>query len=243
MRARLLGVGIAAMLMLSVLAPMAYAQNDLGTIGPANATVGEKIDCKKAGGVTPTGRGLTYPSPKDVQPHTANKDRSYRFVGPITSIGFGNGTIDVCGHITSVAGVGPRCFMSKGYGGRGFARFPGATVKLSNITWKVSGVGTLPITGRADLWDGANKSKESRIYSIVQAQGGAIDCANGWPQLGTDKPQGTTNFQVFGVYAIANGTGPQWNDVTDIADPKNDGRSGPTNLWGDKKERDDNEGK
>jgi len=149
-----------------------------------------------------------------------NKNGSFQLItSTLADAPRGLGILDVCGDLTSVAGIGAACGMSKGYNGEGTVTFAASTVDLTDVGWKLSAGGTLPVIGHAD--DG---TVSGTLVSLVQAQG-AGPCLN----------KAAVNFTVAGVYAILTGVDVSWNDITDNVDPKNDGPSSTGNIWGDKK--------
>ena len=245
-RTRMIGLAMAVGLLAGIMAPAAMAQDDVGVIVGGRAVVNQTLACTKDGGVDPTGTsGLVYPQMKDFPKNpaaTANdKDRAYRFTGRINSVGKMGGDADVCGYLTKVAGIGPRCGMSKGYNGKGLVHYDNGDIdKIDQLTWKLSGAFFI-VTANVWKYTDGTKQKPGRLYGIVVATPDVLageSCSTEWNPLSTQrpkKPRGAQLFRVDAVLAIVQNTAaPDWNDITDPIDPKNDGKSGPTNPWGDK---------
>lgn len=202
--------------MKKILGLMAIAAMMVGMLaGPASAGAGVFAgNAQVSQGSAPCGTGspgLGLPALNQ------NKNGSYRLVTAVTDVINGSGTLDICGKLTSVAGIGAACGMSKGYAGTGSIVGANGTASLTNVGWKFSVGGTLPIIGNV------SGAKNGKLYSIAQAQG-ALPCLD----------KAAQNFTVVGVFVVTP-AGPKWNDITDVADPKNDGPSSPTNPWGNKK--------
>ena len=100
-----------------------------------------------------------------------------------TVIGSASGSVDIIGTLgANAAGIGAGCGMSSGANGAGTA----VGHNVSNVGWVSSAGGTIPATGD---YSGHGSGT---VLALVQAQGGAANCANG----------AANNFTVIGAVAL-----------------------------------------
>lgn len=192
-----------AMMVAMVAGPAAADPNevDAGTF-TGTATVSQGGACGSGA------QGLGLPAPNQ------NINGSWELDTRVSAIVHGPGDLFACGKLTSVAGVGAACGMSKGYDGDGDVNFDsGDHIALDDLTWKVSVGGTLLVIGEV------SDHAVGTIIAAVQAQGGAGCVAAG----------GARDFVVAGAFVVLP-VDVTWNDITDLVDPKDN-----SGIWGPKK--------
>lgn len=197
-----------AALFVSMLAVPASAHPvDVGVFGPGTADVG-KTPCGAGGG------GLGLPN------LNGKKNAYYGFNTPVTSAGHGAGNLNICGRLENVLGnvadgLGAWCGMSKAHSGVGTLKDGAGAVhfNLSQVGWKATAGGTLPVMGKYAGHVG--NSVTGTLYAIVQAQGGA-GCVNKNGN-GSDKG-GAVQFTVVGAAAFVDGAQRSWNNLDGDAD-------------------------
>lgn len=139
------------------------------------------------------------------------------------------GFVNVCGYLSHVpntlakkenrhSGLGAACGASKGHHGKGLAHIVNvatgavADLKLYDIGWKAAVGGALPILGGYQEYHPTKpvkKDKFGTIMGVVNARGGALDCAGE-----ANNGNGAQSFAVDGEFELINGNDTHWNEVS-----------------------------
>lgn len=212
MRSRLIGGMLAAMLLVGLLAPAAYADATGVAAFLGTAAVGDDFapDCTKTAG-TPVGKGLGS-DPLAQKNNTWTLDAPFDYIGTSWSdpdgIDLYSGIFHVCGWMTAPLNLKPplgaTCGSTKGMHGRGNAFATAGSkvlsLKLYDIGWKLAVGPILPVTGSYQEYapTGVKKPKFGNIVALV---GAAPTDDN--PTGCLDNTQ--TTFSIAGVAALVNG--------------------------------------
>lgn len=184
MKKRLLGSLLAALFVMSLMAPAALAEVNGVAVFQGVADVGNDFadGCDKDGG-TATGVGIgLLPSGT----HTWSLETSFDFAGTgQDGAGVYRGLFEVCGWMDDTVDQvgGAACATTKGYYGRGYAHAANVLdpaddfgLKIYNIGWKAAAGAVLTITGNYQVLQdpadphGAKKTKqEGTILAVVTA--------------------------------------------------------------------------
>lgn len=219
MMKQLIGGLAAATLMLSVLAPAAFAAVEGVAVFEGTAAVGDSFTpaCTKGAGMA-TGKGLGLPTDPATAPDLTHKNNTWSLSTDFAFVGWSQdgkdvylGTFQAWGYLGAPLNqqdvVGATCVSTKGQHGVGSADAVGTVdpdrelhIKLFNIGWKAALGGTLLITGNYQELGGEGgpkKDKMGTILAVVQAQ---PDDAN--PIGCVDNTQ--TAFDVEGAATLLN---------------------------------------
>lgn len=206
MRIRAFAAVVAAVMMVSLVAPAAFANTVPPSVGTVQgtATVGKtRTFCNNNGTSDVGGAGLGLPLVSKA------KNAYYKFGGAVNLITAQapnvilGARLDVCGDLGPILpqvgsidpvrqknpppppGIGAACGASRGTNGKGKLVGGGITVWLKHLGWASAIGGVLPITGRAytdatGSADGKPKSNDpaggSQIVALINARG-AAPCA------------------------------------------------------------------
>lgn len=203
MRIRLAAI-IAAMGILLGLVALPAAANDVGVITGGAADIFKQGGC----GDNQGGGGLGVPN-LPTEPH---KNAFFELVTQVVTTK-GPAVLSICGKLGPILsntevdgvvehdGIGAACGSSKGYDGTGTLQYLAVnqTVQLSDVGWKASAGGTLPVTGR---YTDAVKNKVDRLLvAEVQAQG-ATPCLSKTGTTDKDTGSGAESFAVNGAFEL-----------------------------------------
>lgn len=212
MKKRMLGSLLAAMFVVGLMAPAAFAEVDGVAVFTGTANVGKSFNpaCTKLAG-TATGIGLPLVPAPNQDVHTWDlTGAQFDFVGKTRGgVGQYHGGFHVCGWMDGpLPGlIGASCLSTKGYHGRGQATGtnvnpPGDQfkIKLYNVGWKLAVGAILPVTGNYQMYEADGVTKKTTkttgsIYALVGAAPVNVpdDCLN----------QPAQNFTIAGAALLA----------------------------------------
>lgn len=142
------------------------------------------------------------------------RNGTFRLFGTVVDANTGLGTVDICGYLTSTAGLGVACSWHKGHSGEGRL----GDLMVTGAGWKISGPTSLTMHGQGDDSSGPAGLVIQLYYGTDPA------CVT----------ENQTDIPVQGEWVLADEVPDSPNETSDLVDPKDDGPSSAINLWGDK---------
>jgi len=230
MKKKLLGGLLAAMLLVGVMAPAAFADVEGAGVFDGTAKVGKwfraNAPCTKDGIGEPEGPGLYFPVIQTVKERRA--EGVWRFGTTLAMVGSYDpastdddgvftGVFNVCGRLESMVDasgqeVGAACGPSKGFEGKGYAEGVDEDgvvqfrLKLFDIGWKAVVGGVIPVTGSYQEYTDSTravKGKKGSVYAIVNAAPANEIEIQRCANLHPDG-NGAKDFRVTGVFDLIN---------------------------------------